>query len=558
MIFAAIDIRDSFQSRRTCKRRDDREKYLCNKRLAVLTAFFLFASCILSTCAGGGAIEEDVSKISSREILEYYQSILSFPRSGPSYPEGVNAYLIGQADILGVDARQDEQGNVVMHTPATAGKEGSRPVVLVAYTGADIVNDRTEAFDPYIDGVWLLPSDENVRAEGTSMGASGALGAATILAILERSEIHGDITAVFAKGDGSAHPENADVSGSSKTDLGNAPIESGLLAPALDITGNPLLIEIGGEGTGRIATGAPMAALLSAGTTTRAVVTGNGRAYVVAATGSPSGDSGGSGEGYVNPVSVVARILSEAKSAGCVYGLSDFTGGTDACSSPSEAQATVILGDYEERQFRRVFDSVAESAMGDAGMSVSMVETARPALAVDEEYVSKALSYIYGLMSIRVSEEDESSASINIGKVALTPSSFSCGISVTAYGSEDAERVVDEQSTIGRLSGIPVEKTGEIPGFGFESADVDAGASGETPKDEAAAFERAYSEASGDNVMSDALTAPSPLGLPEEAATILCIGVSVYKEGTTDEYFVKEEAAIPANAVLAYLESIRL
>jgi hypothetical protein len=308
-----------------------------------------------------------------------------------------------------------------------------------------------------------------------------------------------------------------------------------------------------------------MAAILDAGTTTRAVSAGNGRAYVVAATGFPTGASGG--ENYENPISIVARILSDAKSAGCVYGLSGFTGGTDACSSPTEARATVVLGDYEERQFRRVFNSVADSVDGgDGGMNVSMIETTRPGLVVDEEYASKALSYIYGLMSIGVYEEEESPASINIGKVELTPSVFSCRIAITAYGAKDAERVVDEQFTIGRLSGVPVKKAGEIPGFGFDDADTDKdkdkdGAAATDDKsaaaidDESAAFERAYREVSGDDVMSDALVAPSPLGKAAETATVLCIGVSVYEEGTTDEYFVKDEAAIPANAVLKYLDN---
>jgi hypothetical protein len=76
-----------------------------------------------------------------------------------------------------------------------------------------------------------------------------------------------------------------------------------------------------------------------------------------------------------------------------------------------------------------------------------------------------------------------------------------------------------------------------------------------TDDDASATFERAYHESSKDSVMSDALGEPSPLGKLAETATVLCIGVSVYGEGTTDEYFVKDEAAIPANAVLRYLEN---
>jgi hypothetical protein len=369
------------------------------------------------------------------------------------------------------------------------------------------------------------------------MGASGALGAATMLAVLKHAKAHGEITAVFAAGDGSAHSSGAESDSQTFT-----------------VPEGSLLIGIGETDTGVIATSAPMAAILEAGMNTGATIAGHGRAYVIAASGFSSGatDDGD----RVNPVTVVARVLSEAKSAGCAYGLVGFSGGSDSCAPPSEARAVVILGDYEERQFRGVFKKIAresiEAAGGDdSGADVSMIETTRPDSAVDDKYASDALSYIYGLMRIgSTGSGDSSGAVVNIGRVALTPSSFECGLSVTGDEAEDVERVVNEQFAIGRLIGMPVRKVGEIQGFGFGGEPGD-----ERPVDAAAAaLEKAYSEVTGDDVSEGTLAAAGPFGQLAQTAVVRCIGVTVDDAGTTEESFLSVEAAVPANVIMKYLE----
>jgi dipeptidase D len=538
-------------------------------RFAVVFAPFVLAFCILfiftlSGCEKVGAKTEEQARASESDILGYYQDLLTFPRSGPSYPDGIDDYLLEQAEILGVDARGDARGNVVMRAAATAGMEEARPLVLIAYTGADIINDRSKSFDPYTDGVRLEPSDENVRAEGTSMGADGAIGAATILAVLKRAVRHGDITAYFAIGDGSARAADA-----------LAPQESGATADSFDVPEDAVVIEIGVSDTGVILTGAPTATLLEASCSAVAANAGNGRAYVIAASGFPSRPAGvGRGEdedGYVNPISIVARILTETKSAGCVYGLSDFSGGSDACLTPAEAQATVVLVDYEERQFRRIFDDIAEEAVAaaggaDGGAEVKMIETTLPSSVIGEDDVSKALTYIYGLMSIGTTESDDLAAVVNIGEISLTPMSFDCGIAVVGHDAENVKQAVSEQFAFERLSGVPVRATGEIPGFGgaYVSSDESAGgdaqrgmsADASSTAGAAVALGEAYLEATGDDASYGVSDAVSPLGKYAGDATVLNIGITVNDKETTGEQFSKGEAAIPANVILEYLTKL--
>jgi hypothetical protein len=548
---------------------------------------FVVASSLFtfSGCERDGTDEERQAQVSEQDVLGYYQDILAFPRSGPSYPGGLDGYLLEQAEILGVEARKDEAGNVIMRSPATAGMPSARPVVLVAYTGADIAHDRTKAFDPYSDGVRLVPAGENARAEGVSMGADSALGAATILAVLKNSETHGEVTAYFAAGDGLARAKDAAAPAETVPKTPAANDADGASAdkaapPGFDFPENASVIEIGGPDTGQIIIGAPAATVLEVSCTTGAAESGDGRAYVIAAAGFPSGaarvENGEGGEDPVNPVEVIARVLSEAKSAGCAYGLSDFSGGADACLLPEEAQATVVLGDFEEAQFRRVFDRIADESIDRAGgagsgATVRMIETERPASVIDPDAASKALTYIFGLMDMSM-EESGDSAAVNIGGIALTKSSFACGIAVTGYDAKAVARTLREQYAFERLSGVTVKEAGVIPGFGGESPynetsdertpaggttdnEAAGGAAANEAGDEAyALLEEAYREVIESDVTQVSASAPNPLGRYAGGVTLQRIGISVHDKGTTGEYFPKSEAAVPANVLLRFLE----
>jgi dipeptidase D len=543
-----------------------RKKY--KKVIACLRAVHTALICglIVSLALVGGCAQaqteapETVTTVSPQDVLTYYQSIITFPRSGPSYPGDLNSYLLEQAEILDVEAEKDDAGNVVMHVPATGGSEAAQPVVLLAYTGADIVNLHSKPFDPYKDGVSLVPSSEQVRASGTSMGADGALGIATILSVLKFAASHGEITAVFASGTGDVGATDV-VSGTGDVGASDAVSGAGVRADALSPTGillqlpeNALLIETGGADTDEIIDEAPMATLLTAKTTASAMLSDSNRAYVISASGFPKGAARvNAGKDYISPVSVITKILSEARNAGCVYQLCNFTGGSDACALPAEAQAVVILGDYEERQFREVFESVAEESMSvmggeDSGADVSMIETVMPGFAINEDNVSNALTYLYGIINLNISDPGNSDALLNIGEVKFDPSAFECNIAVvSAYpGSDTADDLVSDQSAIERLSGIPVEKAGEIPGFSNFGTDAD-----EAVPD---SFLNAYKEVTGGEVARVRSGALSPLGELAVAATVKHIGITVHDRETPEEYFEKDAAAIPANVILRYIE----
>ena len=86
---------------------------------------------------------------------------------------------------VGVEAFQDEVGNIIYRKPATPGMENRKTVILQAHMdmvpqkNKDVEHDfETDPIRPVADGGW-------VRAQGTTLGADDGMGVAAIMAVME-------------------------------------------------------------------------------------------------------------------------------------------------------------------------------------------------------------------------------------------------------------------------------------------------------------------------------------------------------------------------------------
>ncbi|WP_251621544.1 aminoacyl-histidine dipeptidase [Odoribacter lunatus] len=130
-------------------------------------------------------------------LWHYFEEICRIPR--PSKREGkIAAYLLEFAEKQGLEARQDEAGNVLIKKKAVKGMEQLPVIVLQSHmdmvceknAGTEHDFDR-DSIQPYIDGEW-------VKAKGTTLGADNGIGMAAQLAILASRDIrHGAIECLF-------------------------------------------------------------------------------------------------------------------------------------------------------------------------------------------------------------------------------------------------------------------------------------------------------------------------------------------------------------------------
>ncbi len=131
------------------------------------------------------------------KLLGYFEEISSIPRA--SYKEEKIAdYLCDFARIRGLEYYRDEQNNVLINIPASAGRENAPALLLQGHTdmvcekNADICHD----FDT--EGLELYEENGFIRAKGTTLGADDGIAVATMLYVLDGGVgEHGAIQCLF-------------------------------------------------------------------------------------------------------------------------------------------------------------------------------------------------------------------------------------------------------------------------------------------------------------------------------------------------------------------------
>jgi dipeptidase D len=99
---------------------------------------------------------------------------------------------------LGFETIEDEVGNVIIKKPATAGMENRKTIVMQSHLDMVHQKNATTVFDFNTQGIEMYVDGDWVRAKGTTLGADNGLGVATIMAILESTDIpHPAIEALF-------------------------------------------------------------------------------------------------------------------------------------------------------------------------------------------------------------------------------------------------------------------------------------------------------------------------------------------------------------------------
>lgn len=139
----------------------------------------------------------NIAQLEPRAIWKNFSALNAVPR--PSKKEGkVIEFIKKFGESLSLPTTVDATGNVVITKPATAGMEKRKTVVLqshldmVCQKNSDLVFDfDTMGIEMEVDGDW-------VKARGTTLGADNGLGVATIMAILESTDLpHPALEALF-------------------------------------------------------------------------------------------------------------------------------------------------------------------------------------------------------------------------------------------------------------------------------------------------------------------------------------------------------------------------
>ena len=135
----------------------------------------------------------EIANLQPQAIWKNFDLLTQVPRPS-GHLEKVQKFLLDWAREKGVEAFQDEAGNVIMRKAASPGMENRKCVTLQGHmdmvpqkTKESTHNFETDPIQTYIDGEW-------VKAKGTTLGADDGMAVATIMAIMEDDSLkHGPI-----------------------------------------------------------------------------------------------------------------------------------------------------------------------------------------------------------------------------------------------------------------------------------------------------------------------------------------------------------------------------
>jgi dipeptidase D len=142
-------------------------------------------------------MSQAIAGLTPEAVWRYFAEISRIPR-GSKNEAAIGQYVMETAKGLGLEAIEDEFGNVIVRKPATTGRESVPCLILqghldmVCEKNADKVHDFTK------DPIELVREDNILRANGTTLGADNGIAVATNLALMEDREAeHGPLEFLF-------------------------------------------------------------------------------------------------------------------------------------------------------------------------------------------------------------------------------------------------------------------------------------------------------------------------------------------------------------------------
>ena len=132
-----------------------------------------------------------------KSIWKNFELINAVPRPSKK-EERIIQFMVDFGKQLGLETETDSVGNVLIKKPATVGMEDKQTVVLQSHLDMVHQKNNETVFDFETQGIQMYVEGDWVRAKGTTLGADNGLGVATIMSVLESTDLpHPAIEALF-------------------------------------------------------------------------------------------------------------------------------------------------------------------------------------------------------------------------------------------------------------------------------------------------------------------------------------------------------------------------
>ena len=302
-------------------------------------------------------------------LWKHFEGLSALPRVSCN-EQALALYILSFAAGLGLPARKDSYGNVLVEKPATAGMETRTKIILQAHL--DMVGQKApeSSHDFAKDPIRLIREGDWLRADGTTLGADNGIGVAAALAVLESKSLkHGPLAALFTVEEeiglkGAAHVDPSFLDGS-------------------------ILINLDADAIDELTIGCAGALDIRASMELRTqICPADWKSVEVKLTGLQGGHSGADiHRGRANALRLLARMLARLGDQ-IEWRLSGFEGGDARNAIPREARALLV---YPSSAFPsltlalRTEESVlhSELALAEPGLRLELKQCAAPVTSIE-------------------------------------------------------------------------------------------------------------------------------------------------------------------------------
>lgn len=140
---------------------------------------------------------EAIRALEPKALWNHFADLNAVPRPSKK-EERVIQFMKEFGEKLGLPTHVDEAGNVIIKKPGTKGKEKMTPVALQSHLDMVHQKNNDTQFNFDTDGIRMKVDGDWVKADGTTLGADNGIGVATIMTLLESTDIpHPPLEALF-------------------------------------------------------------------------------------------------------------------------------------------------------------------------------------------------------------------------------------------------------------------------------------------------------------------------------------------------------------------------
>ncbi|MDX1277967.1 aminoacyl-histidine dipeptidase [Oceanihabitans sediminis] len=400
-------------------------------------------------------MNSEIRQLQPQQLWNKFADLNAVPRASKK-EERVIAFMKDFGSKLGLETIEDEVGNVIIKKPATAGMEDR--VTIVMQSHLDMVHQKnndtdfdfdTQGIEMYVDGDW-------VRAKGTTLGADNGLGVATIMAILESTDIaHPAIEALFTI------DEETGMTGA-----------MGLKGGLLD---GKILLNLDTEEDDEIGVGCAGGVDITATRTYEVEETPEFKTgFAISVKGLQGGHSGMDiHKGLGNANKIMNRVLFDGFEN---FGLriSEIDGGSLRNAIPRESNAKVAIDAVHEEAFIAEMKELAttiktelKTMEPELEIVVSKIDT--PATIMDlgvQEGLTRAIyAACNGVYRMSADIPDLVETSNNIARVIVKDGEIKIGCLTRSSVESSKEDLANSLRAAFELTGCEVELSGDYPGW---------------------------------------------------------------------------------------------